>query len=67
MQFVEEFSNIDEIKNILENHSDLKVLFLDLVPSIANTLDKEYVLELLDNFINTSRSDLITVSNHLKT
>jgi len=66
MQFVIEFKNIPEVKKVLEENNDLNLLITDILPSIANTLDKEDVLNTLNNFLSNTKNDLVLLINHVK-
>jgi len=56
--YLEEFQKVPQIKNMLESFPDLENIFINILPSIVNSLDKEEFLGLLDSFFETSNDDM---------
>ncbi len=65
-QYIEEFKNLPEIKELLDNNNDLNLLFTDVLPNIANTLDKEEVSNNLKNFLENTKDNIVLLANHIK-
>jgi hypothetical protein len=61
--FINEFKEIDKVQSFFNNNNDFRILLIETLPRIANTLDKTQVLNQLNIFFNESKNDLYILAN----
>jgi len=63
--YINEFKNSDEVKEIFDNFPDLEKIIFDIVPTFVNSVPKEKFISSIWNFLDSITGDIIAFSSYM--